>query len=57
MKKCAMPLSEPLDDYRPGREMGSKKLMECGAEGVSSHNILRSFEIETNHQEIRPTDS
>ena len=40
MKKCVIPLSEPLVDHRPRSEM-VKKLTYSGAEGVSSHCITR----------------
>ena len=46
MKKCAMPLSEPLVDHRPRREMVRRSLCIWGAEGVLSHCIeLRVCEI------------
>ncbi len=33
VKKCAIPLSEPLVDHRPRTEMVSKKLMYSGGRG------------------------
>ena len=35
MKKCAMPLSEPLDDHRPRSEMACRSWRFRGAEWVS----------------------
>ena len=48
MKKCAMPLSEPQDDHRPGSGM-VKKLTYSGAKGVSSQNIKHSRKYKFKH--------
>ena len=40
MKKCAIPLSEPLDDHRPRSEMVWRSWCIRGAEGVLSHDTV-----------------
>ena len=50
MKKCAMPLSEPLVDHRPRSEMFQRSWCNGGAEGVSSHKERIKGKVEQSRE-------
>ena len=52
MKKCAMPLSEPLVDHRPKSEMDRRSWCVGGPRGVSSHTDDMENTTGTNLEEI-----